>query len=197
MEYALGDPTVEVEWQAIKVVLDAFKQFTLLASSYMLAEGIGVDAGDGTLVPSGDGWYPVDTYLRALKRVAQEFGDRMMEEGGLAVPKYAEFPPHIRDITSALESLDVAYHMNHRKSGALMFDMQTGKMTEGIGHYRYERPEPKKIIITSDGPYPHAYDLGIVSALSHRFEPRARTVHDDKKPCRKTGGASCTYQVTW
>lgn len=197
MEYALGDPTIEVEWQAIKVVLDAFKQFTMVAGHYMRQEGIGAEDPDGNIIPSGDGWYPVDSYLRALRQIAEQYGDRMIEEGGLAVPKHAVFPPHIRDITSALESLDVAYHMNHRKTGALMFDPQTGQMTEGIGHYSAERGEPRKMTIVSDGPYPHAYDMGIITALAHRFEPKARTVHDDKKPCRKTGGASCTYVVTW
>jgi hypothetical protein len=63
--------------------------------------------------------------------------------------------PHIHDIHTALGSLDVAYHMNHRKNGMIMFDVQTGIMLEGIGHMiTTNEPDARRIFVESNTPYP-------------------------------------------
>jgi hypothetical protein len=52
-------------------------------------------------------------------------------------------------------------------------------------------------LIIMETPYPCEFDRGLVTALAARFEPMTKTVHDNDAPCRKKGGASCTYVVTW
>lgn len=97
-----------------------------------------------------------------------------------------------------MQSNDVAYHMNHRRNGQLMFNPATGVMLEGIGHYGYKRePGERKIISVCDNPYPCKLDHGILTTVARRFQLRALVTHDDTKPCRAKGGNDCTYVVTW
>jgi hypothetical protein len=56
-----------------------------------------------------------------------------------AIVSAAQFPPQIKTIDDALGAIDVAYHMNHRINGKVLFDPQTGKTAEGIGHYVFEK----------------------------------------------------------
>ncbi|HOV14530.1 MAG TPA: hypothetical protein PK771_09625, partial [Spirochaetota bacterium] len=99
---------------------------------------------------------------------------------------------------SAIQSIDIAYHLNHRKNGKVLFDTQNGKMFEGIGHYGYEKVDDKNMIICEcKNPYPCAFDKGIITAMAQKFESKAKVIHDDSKPCRKNGTDSCTYIVTW
>lgn len=197
MEYVSFEPGVEITGNGINVVLDSFKDFTLLASQIMLAEGVGRDDGAGLVTVNPDEWYPLDNYLRALKRVTQEVGDQVVYQGGLATPKHAKFPPNITEIHGALGLVDIAYHMNHRKAGTPMFDPATGTMTEGIGHYHYKKADARRIVMTCANPYPCEFDRGLITAMAKRFEPNANVVHDKSKPCRKQGAESCTLLINW
>jgi hypothetical protein len=94
--------------------------------------------------------------------------------------------------------VDVAYHINHRKNGVPLFDMNRGTMSEGIGHYGYERIAGKnKIVSLCKNPYPCAFDHGILTAMARKFAPAAKVTHDDSKECRSKGADSCTYVITW
>ncbi len=94
--------------------------------------------------------------------------------------------------------MDIAYHLNHRKNGAPMFDPATGTMLDGIGHYKTEFLEKeRRAIVVCEEPYPCEFDRGLVAALAARFEPMAKTAHDNDAPCRKKGESSCTYVVSW
>lgn len=197
MEYQSYEPGIEISGTGLKVVLASFNNFTLLASQIMLAEGIGAEDEDGIVTVDAEGWYPLDNYLRVLKRMSQEVGEQVVYQGGVATPKHAKFPPNIKDVHDALATVDVAYHMNHRKNGIPMFDPAAGTMVEGIGHYHYKRVDARKIVMTCSNPYPCIFDRGIVTAMAERFEPSASVVHEKGKPCRKQGADSCTLTVSW
>ena len=116
----------------------------------------------------------------------------------MKIPENAMFPSGVKDIASAIKLIDVAYHLNHRKNGKVLFDINTGKMEEGIGHYGYEKIENRNMIISECmNPYPCAFDFGIIMAMARKFEIKANIAHDDSKPCRKNGADSCTYIITW
>lgn len=190
------DPQLEVNREGAQILLDGFKGFTLLANQIMIAEGVGTDDGEGNLVLPAGAWLNLRSYLKALRRVEQEVGAMVVRDGGQTVPKYVKLPPSITDIYSALGSLDVAYHMNHRKHGEELFNPATGVMKEGIGHYQYQgKPGETKIVITSDVPYPCPYDHGIIMGMAQRFKANAQVAHGPT--CRSKGAASCTYTVTW
>lgn len=189
------DPALEVNREGVQIVVDGFRGFTLLANQIMISEGVGTDDGEGNLVLPKGAWLNLRSYLKALRRIEQEFGGQVLRDGGQTVPKHVQLPPQITDIYSMLSTSDIAYHMNHRKSGELLFNPATGEMKEGIGHYVYQKVADKKITITSDVPYPCAYDHGILIGMAQRFQPNAQVVHGPT--CRSKGAANCTYTITW
>jgi hypothetical protein len=179
-------------------VLNAFGSFQLLASRIMLEEGLGAESVEGIVQFERDRWYPVVRWLSTFHRISREYGEAMLGQVGLAVPKNAVFPPFVTDIDSAFKSIDVAYHMNHALNGTPMFSQTTGNMLEGIGHYGYFRvPGKKQIISECTNLYPCPFDLHLLQAMAQRFESTATVTHDTTRPCRKRGGPSCTYIVKW
>lgn len=197
MQFQAFEPGIEVNGRTVYSVVDGVGNFKSLAHEYLLAVGIG--KGDkNNYVIDKDGWYPHDMWLKAFEKIAKDIGENTLKQIGAKIPENAEFPPWVKDIDSAIMSIDIAYHMNHRKKGVIMFDPNSKKMQEGIGHYGFERIPGKKMIVSEcRNPYPHAFDFGIVSAMAKKFEPQAIVVHDDTKPCRKNGADSCTYVITW
>ncbi len=189
---------IQVLGSNLSNVMHAFGNFELLASRIMLDEGLGTESRQGTVQFDKEQWYPVTRWLAALERVGREYGEFVLGQAGLAVPKNAVFPPFVTNIDSALKSVDVAYHMNHALGGTPMFSPDTGKMLEGIGHYGYARvADQKQITLECDTPYPCVFDSHLLQAMAQRFESTTTVVHDAARPCRKRGGSSCTYIVRW
>jgi len=198
MQYVFVEPGITVTAAGIAVTVEGFGAFKLLASQYLLDEGIGKEGPDGMISVKNEEWYDAQAYLNAWKRISSEVSEHILENAGRAAPEKAEFPPHMRNIEMALRSVDIAYHMNHKKNGVPMYDPMTGQMTEGIGHYRYERTAGKnEIVMTCDTPYPCAFDRGLLLALARRFQPNAKLTHDPAGLCRKRGGEHCRYFITW
>jgi hypothetical protein len=122
----------------------------------------------------------------------------MLKMIGSKIPENAEFPSGIVDLNSAIKSIDIAYHMNHRKNEVVLYNVKTGVFTEGIGHYGYEKIPGKNLIISECwNPYPCAFDLGILTTMTKKFEPNAIIERDKSKPCRNNGADSCTYSIAW
>jgi hypothetical protein len=176
--------------------IDAFKQYPSVLAKCLNQHGI-LRGNQGTGDVDRTIWYPMDAWLRANFAILAEVGANSVYTAGKKIPEMGVLPPSIHDVYSSLESMDAAYHMNHRKDGKTMFDPATGAMIEGIGHYAARRREGEKaIVLVVDGPYPCDFDRGIVGGFAARFEPLARAVHDQGS-CRKKGDASCTYVVRW
>lgn len=144
-----------------------------------------------------DEWYPVQPILDAYQHLILEVGQQTMLTVGKRIPENALWPPDIQDVEAALRSIDVAYHMNHRLDGVPMFDPLTGRMLEGIGHYRCERVGKRRIEVVCDTLYPSELDRGVILGCGRRFEPTLDAVRDENRPTRLRGGSSCTFIVTW
>jgi hypothetical protein len=197
MQFKAFEPDIEVNGQTVYSVVDALGSFKKLAHEILLSVGIGSMSDNGYEIKM-DGWYSQESWLKAFERVAKDIGDLTLKQIGTRIPANAIFPAWVKNIDSAIKSIDIAYHMNHRKKGVIMFDPNTGKMLEGIGHYGYERITNENMIISKcENPYPDAFDHGIITTMAKRFELRANVIHDDSKECRKNGAESCTYIVTW
>ncbi|MDP3273581.1 MAG: hypothetical protein Q8Q09_00195 [Deltaproteobacteria bacterium] len=198
MQFKPFAPGIEVNGQTAYAILDGFKDFEQLASKFLLLEGIGTRGPAGLAIIEPEGWYKQAAWLRAFENIAKQIGDRVLFQIGVAIPRNAKFPPFVVDVVSAIRSIDIAYHMNHRKDGVTLFDPKTGQMSEGIGHYGCEViPDKNMIVSVCNNPYPCAFDRGILTAMAQRFDPTSAVAHDDAAPCRKNGGESCTYMVTW
>jgi hypothetical protein len=130
-----------------------------------------------------DEWYPQQTILDAMKDLSH-MSD--MVSMGMNVIQHALFPPHIDSVESALASIDVAYHMNHRNGE--------------IGSYGVEVIGPRHVRMVVKTPYSSDFDYGLIYGVARRFQPPDShlTVKVDlTQPTRQKGADSCTYDVTW
>jgi hypothetical protein len=195
MQFRAFEPGIEVKGQTVWAVIDAFDHFKQIPTRILAAEGIGTTGADGLLQVDSNGWYSQEAWLRAFERIATEVGESKLHAIGLRVPLNAQFPPRIETIFDAIGSIDVAYHMHHRKGGRVMYDGATRTMLAGIGHYGFERIGPQEIRSVCDNPYPCSFDRGIITTMARRFERGAVVEHDERAPCRRRGANSCTYRV--
>jgi hypothetical protein len=168
-----------------------------VAERFLVEEGIGkFDAGRGFALDK-DGWYSQQAWLRAFAKVAKQVGQSVLFDIGKRIPANAQFPPWVVDVPSAISSIDIAYHMNHRKRGKVMFDPSTGALDEGIGHYGYEYVKgSQRVTSLCENPYPCSFDEGIITAMAQRFDIRARVEHQPGA-CRKTGSNFCVYVIAF
>ena len=198
MQFKVPGPGLEVSGECIGSMVDGFKKYPTVASKYLTKQGLVKTNGPKTGEVDREGWFPLENWLAAYEGIAAEVGINSLYACGRSIPENAVFPPNVQDIYSAIGSIEVAYHMNHRKNGVRMFDPATGMMLEGIGHYKMEAlPEEHRIVCVCENPYPCDFDRGIIAAMANRFEAHAKTVHDNEAPCRKKGAESCTYVVWW
>jgi len=196
MQFKAFEPGIENSGESLGAIVAGFKKFPTVAQKYLVKYGFlkpkqGLDDLDITV------WYPEDAFLRAFEAITNEVGVNSVYGVGRQIPDTARFPP-MTGILMALDSIDIAYHMNHRKNGKVMFDSQTGTMLEGIGHF-VSKPvaNENRSIMVCETPYPCDFERGLISAVANKLDPAARTAHDNSAPCRKNGADSCTYIVWW
>ncbi len=198
MQFKTFEEGIEVNGQTVYAIVDGFSLFKEIPSKILFAEGIGTKDVNGIVEIAPDAWYSHDAWLRAFEKIAEDGGIALLYKIGARIPENAAFPPWVDNIDAAIRSIDIAYHMNHRKQGSVMFGEKTGTMLEGIGHYGYEKIENQsKIISVCNNPYPCEFDRGIITTMAKKFESGAMVTHDDEEPCRKKGADACTYNVTW
>jgi hypothetical protein len=198
MQFKPFEPGIEVSGDSLGAILDGFKKYPSIAMKYLAKFGLVKNQNGKTPAIDRTGWYPLEGWLSAYEGIAKEVGINSLYNIGKGIPENAAFPPHVKDVHSGLASINVAYHMNHRKNGVIMFNPETGAMIDGIGHYGYEPvPHENKVVCVCENPYPCDFDRGLVTAMAARFEPNAKTAHDNDAPCRKKGADSCTYVVWW
>jgi len=197
MQFKAFEPGIDVYGSSLEAIVEAFKLFPSIALKRLASHGIGTANAKGEVSIDREAWYPQASWLAAFESFASTVGPRALFQIGQNVPKHAIFPPSITDIRSGIASIDVAYHMNHRKNGRPMFDPATGQKVKGIGRYGMAENGDRRIVSLCENPYPCDFDRGIITAIAARFERNARVTHDDRAPCRKNGADSCTYQVAW
>lgn len=152
--------------------------------------------------PDPDAWYDMQSFLDAYKELGDTIGGMNLFQIGKMVTEKAPFPP-MEGLEDALNSINVAYHMNHRKNGKPMFNPATGEMTEGIGHYKVIKFDAtaKEAMIWSNSPYPSRFEEGVITQIVRMFKPkdsiRYSIVLDETKETRKSGGESNTYLIKW
>jgi hypothetical protein len=189
---------IDVSSTAIKVALLGFELFPSLMKKILVTHGILEPDPSGQLIVPENRWFSLDSWLSVFETIRREVGPNALVQLGAHILENPKFPAWIKDVDTALQSIDTAYHLSHRKSGVLMLDASSGQMLEGIGHFRFHRPSSseKRIEMVSDTPYPCEIDIGIVTAVARRFAPRATVQHADGG-CRGRGGVVCSYRVSW
>lgn len=172
------EPGVEVNGETVLAVVAGMGSAGAL--------GLALLAECGIPDPRPGRWYLQQSWLDAFKKIADDIGPYALYQIGSKILENARFPSHIDSVGAALASIDVAYHMNHRNGE--------------IGHYHYSRTGESSARMVCPNPYPCDFDRGIIETVARRFAPEGRWVavqHDARASCRKRGGESCTYNVSW
>jgi hypothetical protein len=171
-------PGVKVNGQTVLSAVAAMKVFKDVALQVLAENGISD--------PKPGQWYPQQSWLNALKVIAESVGESTIGQIGKRTLENADWPPGTNSIEKALASIEVAYHMNHR-----------GDKT---GRYNFEKTGDRSAKVICNNPYPCDFDRGIIEAIAKEFGPRDSLVavkHDDSQACRKKGADSCTYLISW
>lgn len=190
-EYIAFNPKVEVNRQTVLSVVNSmdFGKEDRLA---LLKKN--------RINPDEKEWFNQQDWLDTFKDIADKFGYKNLFMIGKAIIKNAEFPP-MNNFEEALHSLDIAFHMNHRLDNEVMFDPETGKKIEGIGHYKLTQynPQEKSAEMHCYNPYPSEFDRGVITELARKFTNfiQVRVDRDETKETRMAGASSCTFKVYW
>lgn len=197
MQFVPFAPDVEVNGQTVWSVVAAFAFDRRIPSRFLVEQGIGSLGADDLVQLAPDGWYSQAAWLRAFQKISEHIGANVLFAIGKRIPENAQFPDWAKDIETGIRSIDVAYHLNHRRQGRPLFEPETGSMREGIGHYGFEQVGARRVRSRCENPYPCDFDLGILTAIARRFERTSYVAHLDEQQCRKHGAEACTYEVTW
>jgi hypothetical protein len=177
VQYKAIDSSAEVKGSAILATLESLNPKVL--RPILVENGLGdqIDAG---------AWYLQQKWLDVLRIIdeRQLGGDLDLVAIGTRIPYTADWPPNVKSTEEALFSIDIAYHLNHRRGE--------------VGHYRAEKIDPCLIDVICDNPYPCYFDYGIVYGTAQKFHAANKTftvVHNDGT-CRRRGDNVCVYHVS-
>ncbi len=193
VEYRAINPDVEVNGQTILSFVDGLGAVKSFAYSILTKNGLqDVDT---------TGWYSQQKWLDSFKLIAEKAGPNTLHGIGTKIPENAQWPPGIESIEAAINSIDIAYHMNHRLNNKVMFNPDDGSMIEGIGHYGAKKVAEKEIEVVCENPYPCDFDMGIIKSTAKKFKTAdvkfVDVKHKDPDACRKKGAKACIYKITW
>jgi hypothetical protein len=177
-QFQAHSPQVMVIGQTVLSVINGMGTFKESAAQILKRNGIPD--------PQPTAWYPQQAWLNAFREIAQTIGASTLNQIGKSIPGHAKFPPGIDTLEKALESIDIAYHLNH-KGGE-------------IGHLTFKKTGPSQGTITCQNPYPCDFDRGLIEAVAQKFKPAnsiLRVHHDPQQGCRSKQGESCTYVINW
>ena len=195
MQFKVFEPGIEVSGKAVYSTLDGLGNLKISTEQDLF--GL-VKSKNGIMTIDTEQWYPQEQWLKLFELIALMYGDTILFKIGYSIPDHAYFPDRGTSIEEAIKSIDIAYHMNHRKNNKVMYDEKSGAMAEGIGHYNCQKIDGYNLIISRcNNPYPCTFDKGILTAMAKKFNPNAIAIHDETKPCRKNGAESCVYIITW
>lgn len=189
-EYKAFNLTVEVNGQTILSVVKGMPGYESTALKILNNKGIS-DIKE-------DNWYPQQAWLDAFKEISDKIGTNTLRSIGAKIIESAEFPPNVNSVESGLASLDVAYHMNHRAMGKVLFNPQSGQMLDGIGHYHFEKKGENEFVMNCENPYPCDFDKGLLKGVVEKFiKPgqKAEYLENVKSGCRKNAGTKCSYLI--
>ena len=139
--------------------------------------------------PKTNKWYNQQDWLNAFKEMYEEIGTTTLFLIGKAIPKNANWPNKVETLEEAFNSINVAYHMNHKGGD--------------IGYYKLTRFDDKSqtAIMVCRNPYPSDFDRGIITYILRKYKPTDSYEYgvylDKSKETRLMGGESCTYNIYW
>jgi hypothetical protein len=189
---------VEVSGNSLNSMLSGFGTFRSLAQRKIVDAGlVPRPSTPGTFTVDPTTWLPLRRVLDVFNEVGREIGGDVLLRVGRGVIDNAVFPPTINSVETCIESVQIAYRLNHRRNGKPYIEQEEKAIVDDIGYYAPQRlAGERRYRVVSRTVYPCRFDQGVLLGLAQKFEPRARVAHDDG-PCRARDGEHCAYIITW
>lgn len=181
-EYEAFDSNVVVHGQTIRTVIDdALARFS--EEYQQVARDALVE--NGVEDPSPDEWYPQQAWLNTFERLLEETEPHILDRLGEQIPDVVEWPSGASTVEEGLRAIDEAYQRNHRGGD--------------IGSYHFESVGDQTGRVTCRNPYPCPFDRGLIRAIARQSAPVEAFVFVEEpgEVCRRKGGETCTYTVSW
>jgi len=184
-----------VEFRASSTAVEVLGEVLMAFASGFPQEGrsfgIKILEKHGLSTPEPQKYYPLQSFLDAMKEISDTFSAQMLYRVGEQIALHAVLPPGIDDLEKCLGLIDTAYHMNHRGGEIGKYEYQFQGTEGGLQRAR----------MICNNPYPCAFDRGVIEGFAKRFKSSASydvvVRHDDSAPCRRNGQDSCTYIISW
>ncbi len=197
MKFEAFEKGIEVNGTTIWAVIDGMGNNKYLGIQILEEEGL------KDVIEKKDEWYLQEKWLKCFEKIEETIGNEALFRIGTRIPFNAVIPIEINDIKSALNSIDKAYHINHRNSkGEILFDPSKGKeneILEGIGHYELLsiNENMREAFMKCKNPYPCDFDMGILISFCKLGGVEVLVEHKDLKICRKKQKDYCIYKISW
>jgi len=152
--------------------------------------GVAMLTARGINAPQPDSWYKLQAVLDVMKDLYATFNPGLLTRMGYRVAQLVKLPPHWQSLEIALNELDIGYKMNHRGGEIGSYACEDLGIQSGLRRI--------KMIVKTH--WPCEYELGLIQGIGDRFKKEGIEVlvrKDEEAPCRRTGGDSCTYLVSW
>lgn len=179
--YEAIDRNVEINGQTILAMIEGVSRFS---EDYRRTVRDAL-ADNGVEDPSPGEWYPQQAWLDAFGILAEDLEPHLLDRIGEQIPDAADWPAGISGVVEGLQSINNAYHQNHRGGD--------------IGYYRLTESEDRRARVTCRNPYPCPFDRGIIRSVAREYAPVEAFVFVEEigSVCRREGGETCTYEVHW
>lgn len=176
VEYEPLDSGVEVNGQTVLSVVNGLPEILQDRGHAILAE-------NGIADPREGSWHPQEEWLAAFAQLNENMGESALERIGEEIPESADWPEGVDSVSDGIESIDTAYHMNHRGGD--------------IGNYEAIRVDDNRIHVVCDNPYPCAFDTGILRGVVQVVGEDGARIQEIGDGCRSSGGSECRYEIEW
>jgi hypothetical protein len=166
----------QVAGDSILAFINAMGAFRARALKVLEAHGIPE--------PQPGAWYPLQSYLDALREIHGTGGAAMIAAIGRKLVEGHRFPREIDSVWTALATLDRDYHARHRG--------------DDVGSFQLEQTGPSSARMLVRNPYPCELDRSLIEALAIRFRPPGALLRvEHPGTCRNEGAEVCTLQLRW
>ncbi|MBD3330107.1 hypothetical protein GF354_01095 [Candidatus Peregrinibacteria bacterium] len=191
-QFVAQNPDVEIFGMAVLTIAEAMGP--------MKEMGYKILAESNIENPDPHAWYKVQDWLNAFKLISEKIGSNTLFLMGQSIPDNIPHDPGQNTLDKALAGINISYHMNHRLNGERLFNIETGRLIDCIGNYKYKRISENNAEMIVDTPYPCDLEKGIIKKVASKFMPEVihyLEIKEKPEECRNNGADSCVYNISW
>lgn len=128
--------------------------------------------------PDPGEWYSLDRFLRVLETVEDDVGENALTKVGEATPEFTEWSTDANSPAEALKTLTTIFEENHRNVAS---------------QCTFERVDKSTGRITSNTPYPTAWEAGLIKGAAESRGSRYTRV----TVVEESSNDETVFEVNW